>query len=482
MKRYCSALICLIVLSSIVAPALGISISYSSGNGGKAVSSSTAYDLDDSTSLQEQAVLGESGISQSREAAGSGKNRINQMVSGNGYSANNLIDSTGSFSASTSAVASDSGAGVSQSVGGNGDLKAAVSSTAGSSASSQAAGVSNGELSTKQSLVAGGSVYAGQSTSLNGDAGSIASTSSSPENEMAVTSGFSGTGDLSADLGALASGRAAVDGGVSLLGVPCLDNSNLQAASSGDVAMSLDGLFVQPNGKLGDFGVSTVNMEKKSGGNAGGGTPLYQLPENNDPYGGRKEAYLLTGWRWNQRDPQIKFYLKDDSNLKNEKLDPAAVKTALEAAANTWDAATNQNLFSDTGVTVSTAVNSDIYDRKNVAAWKYLSSAPSALAYSRTWYSYSKVGGYYSAVESDLSFNTRYAWSTTGKDGTPNYYGNPIDVQSVALHELGHTIGLGDLYGKSQYASDTRQSMHYYDRVKRTLGNGDKTGAWLLYG
>jgi hypothetical protein len=24
--------------------------------------------------------------------------------------------------------------------------------------------------------------------------------------------------------------------------------------------------------------------------------------------------------------------------------------------------------------------------------------------------------------------------------------------------------------------------MHYYDRIKRTLGNGDKTAAWMLYG
>ena len=75
-------------------------------------------------------------------------------------------------------------------------------------------------------------------------------------------------------------------------------------------------------------------------------------------------------------------------------------------------------------------------------------------------------------MESDLSFNTRYGWATNGR----NY-----DVQTTALHELGHTIGLGDLYGKSAYTQDTRQIMHYYTGVKRTLGNGDKTGAWLLY-
>jgi hypothetical protein len=111
----------------------------------------------------------------------------------------------------------------------------------------------------------------------------------------------------------------------------------------------------------------------------------------------------------------------------------------------------------------------------NTVAFKpFSSSLARALAYSRTWYSYTKVGGYYSALESDIAFNTGYSWSTSG---TRNY-----DVQSTVLHELGHTIGLGDLYGKSQFTSDTRQVMHYYTGIKRTLGNGDKNGAWILYG
>jgi poly(3-hydroxybutyrate) depolymerase len=142
------------------------------------------------------------------------------------------------------------------------------------------------------------------------------------------------------------------------------------------------------------------------------------------------------------------------------------VAAAVGAAANTWDAAAGKELFSDSGVTVSSTVKADTYDKTNVAAWKYLSSAPSALAYSRTWYSLNKQGTpYYSALESDLSFNTRYGWSTSGS----NY-----DVQTVALHELGHTIGLGDLYGKSQFTGDTRQIMHYYTGVKRTLATATR--------
>ncbi len=52
----------------------------------------------------------------------------------------------------------------------------------------------------------------------------------------------------------------------------------------------------------------------------------------------------------------------------------------------------------------------------------------------------------------------------------------------MVLHELGHTIGLGDIYDKAEFSTDTRQVMHYYNGVKRTLGNGDATGVWKLYG
>ena len=113
--------------------------------------------------------------------------------------------------------------------------------------------------------------------------------------------------------------------------------------------MAVDGLYALPEEDLGTFGLSIVNKEK-----VGGGQPQYQLPEYTSG-GGRNEAYVLAGWRWNTKDPQIKLYLKDDSNMRNEGLSATSVKSAIAAAANTWDAATNQNLFSDAGVTVSTS-------------------------------------------------------------------------------------------------------------------------------
>ena len=86
-----------------------------------------------------------------------------------------------------------------------------------------------------------------------------------------------------------------------------------------------------------------------------------------------------------------------------------------------------------------------------------------------------KINGYYPIVESDISFSTNYAWGTDG-------YSGKKDFQSVVLHELGHTVGLGDLYNNAAYKSDTKQIMNSYHGVQKILGNGDANGVWKLYG
>jgi len=77
-------------------------------------------------------------------------------------------------------------------------------------------------------------------------------------------------------------------------------------------------------------------------------------------------------------------------------------------------------------------------------------------------------------VDSDIQLNTSYPYAT---DGSASSY----DVQSLATHESGHSLSLGDLYG----ASDVEKTMYGYgtkgDISKRTLHQDDIDGIAYLY-
>jgi hypothetical protein len=420
LEKKCLIALALTIFScSLMTPALSISVSFSAENGGKIVSSSSTYSLDRSTSLQESATLGDGKISKDLTASGSGDNRISISSSANGKNAGTEIESSGDFRTAAFAGASNDG------------------------------------------------VLISQDTAMSGSYGGITYHADSPENIMVVSTGFEGEGDLTAGVTAAAGENAAISGNVNALGVEILNDESMQIIGSGDISMSVDGLS---NGGSGSFGLGAANTRK---GKVGSDTSALLTGPATTATGGRSSAYTLLGYRWNTKDPQLKWALKDDAYITGEGLSASNVKRAIEAASNTWDAGTNQNLFADTNlVTPSSTVKVDTYDGKNTVAWKPFGAG--ALAYARTWYRGTKVDGYYSALESDINMNTAYSWSTTGS-------GSKIDVQSVVLHEMGHSIGLGDLYGKAQFANDKRQVMHYYTGVKRTLGNGDATGVWTLY-
>ncbi len=421
--RRCYAMVALtIFFYSLMAPALSIDVGFSSEKSGHIASSSASYNLDDSTRLEESAKLGGGDVNRALTASGSGENSILISNNANGLSTGSEMNSSGDFRTSAIASASESGA------------------------------------------------FISQDTAISGNSGGIAYYADSPENRMFVSSGFDGQGDLSAGVSAGAGKSAAISGNVDALGVNMLDSESMQIMGSGDISMAVSGLS---NDGQGSFGLIASNARKDIGSDLSRELTGPAITTS----GGRSSAYTLLGYRWNTRDPQIKWVLKNDGTMNNEGLNTANVKGAIEAASNTWDAASNQNLFADSSlVTTDSLVTSDRYNRKNTINWKPFITNCNTLGYARTYYSSTVVGGYYSALESDLVLNSNYNWRTD----SVNKAG--VDVQSVLLHEMGHTLGLGDLYGKAAYAYDTQQVMHYYSGEKRSLGNGDKTGIWKLYG
>ena len=463
-------LIFLVMLCSFTSPASAISVSVSSGDGSGSVASSEIFNLDDSTSLQEGITLDGASMYQNRQVIGSGENGLKQSVSGKDYSLQNNIKSVGYFSAYTTSIASPQEASLSQNVAGTGSMSLALMSSQEFAEASQEASVVSGDIASVQSISVGQGVFAGQSTKIAGQSGYVGAGAFSRKNAMVAMGSFLGESSLDAALSSGASGDAAIGGEVAVNGATWIDDATLKKIGSETLGMSLHGLQETPSG-IGTFDLGAANVimqEKTQSGEGEESSILYQ--------GGSSSSYVLTGWRWNTRDPKIQLYLK--ANTVPSNINQESERAAISTAANTWDDAVAQNIFADGQTVISDSSKAiDQRDGFNVNAWKYLSDAPSALAYTRTWYNPSQVvDGYASALESDVSFNSRWSWSTTGS----NY-----DVQTVALHELGHIIGLGDLYtlpSGDPRRYDWDQIMNSYNDIQHTLGNGDSAGAQRLYG
>lgn len=370
---------------------------------------------------------------------GTGQNSLTDTISGNGYTISNSVEGSGIMSATLSAQASTDG------------------------------GAAN------------------RKTALTGDYGFISS-SASGQNTMTVMGGFEGEGYLSSDITSQAGVGAATIGSADIMGVNCLDGDMSQYISANEMAMSLEGLHMTSSGDLGKFGFAAANVKnsKQSEGQKSNGAILAgTYGDYDDP-----SAFVTGGWRWTN-NPSIKLYLRNDANLKNEGLTASQASSAIQAASATWDSATSQNLFASS-ITSSSTVAADKLDGKNVHAWKSVRGG--ALGYSRTYYypSVYVTGAnekkYWKAAESDVIYNTAYKWTTNAGaaylNPNPNapLSTNILDLQTVALHELGHTIGLGDTYLDSFYKYDLSQIMGFYDGPQSTLGSGDKNGVKALYG
>lgn len=191
-------------------------------------------------------------------------------------------------------------------------------------------------------------------------------------------------------------------------------------------------------------------------------TSAAEAPECTDNF------FAPTGRAWQEADLPVVWHFRRGSTPDGVGI--WRTQRALREAHSIWSTSDSRCTDNDRidfdwdfgGLTKKTVK----YDGVNTVEFGPLGSG--ALAINYTWYTGSRI------LEVDLRFNrTDYPW--TNRDGGDNKF----QVVNVATHELGHQIGLDDLY-------DPHGALTMFGRIDRgemnktTLGAGDVRGAATL--
>jgi hypothetical protein len=146
----------------------------------------------------------------------------------------------------------------------------------------------------------------------------------------------------------------------------------------------------------------------------------------------------------------------------------AQAHASMQAAAATWSNAGANFQFTGGGTTTAgTGACGGGTDGHNTVGWAPQSG--SVLAVTCSWFTTTGTP-FRTAIEFDMQFDPDWSW-TTGFPAT-------VDLESVALHEFGHALGLDhtSVGAAVMFATYTAGSM------KRALHQDDLDGLYAIYG
>lgn len=196
-------------------------------------------------------------------------------------------------------------------------------------------------------------------------------------------------------------------------------------------------------------------------------------------------GFLATGAKWKIVEP----YRIDPTN--DVGLDTSIVMNNINVDINKWEDAANgvmndKRSVNIIGVQTENTLNSDfnpyILNGYNQVYFAPISQS-GVIAMTIIWGTFSAPISQRQLVEWDQIYSENFNWSISNnptKD-TPVAILNTMDFDDIATHELGHSVGMNDLYTKACSEQTMYGYASYGETKKRTLESGDITGISKLY-
>jgi len=184
--------------------------------------------------------------------------------------------------------------------------------------------------------------------------------------------------------------------------------------------------------------------------------------DTNAPAAKDVSCFKLMGVKWASLPVN---YVINPSNPQN--LLESFITSAIYSSAEEWDAHTSKELFGT--YTVEQSAVAGVQNYKNEMSWgDYPQQGVIAVTY--TWATKVKK----QIVEFDVLFDTDWAWG----DGAT---ASVMDLQNIATHEIGHGIGLSDLYSSRCGEVTMYGYSDFGETKKRTLEPADIAGLQKIY-
>jgi len=170
-------------------------------------------------------------------------------------------------------------------------------------------------------------------------------------------------------------------------------------------------------------------------------------------------TFSYGGVKWSGASPTVGYRVNENT------ADCTGEGAAVQAGAATWTAAGARFALRYDGATSATAPTQN---GVNEIFW---GSTGGPLGLATTW----STGG--TITEADITFDDSYTWSIGGAG---------YDVQTIATHELGHWLKLGDLYGDIGDGMNDKGKILYGNTTagvpRRDLAQADRDGIIWIYG